>query len=158
MPTYHRETRVEAPLEDVWAFHSHVSGLEALTPGFMNLSVERVVGPDGEENPEVLETGARIEMAMRPFGVGPTQRWTSVIDERVEDADAPYFRDTMEGGPFPKWVHTHAFYREGDATVVSDTVEYELPPPLNRTGPFSKLGFEPMFVHRHRTTKKLLED
>ncbi|MFB6118294.1 SRPBCC family protein [Halosegnis sp.] len=162
MPTYHRETWVDAPLEEVWEFHSRVTGLTALTPGFMNLEVERVLGPDGNPDPDVLETGSRIEMSLAPFGVAPRQSWTSVITEREYDAEAgrAMFRDTMEDGPFPHWEHTHRFYAADGETLVSDRVEYRLPggslgaaiAPLS--GP---VGFEPMFRYRHRETKRRLE-
>jgi ligand-binding SRPBCC domain-containing protein len=127
MSTYQRTVRIAAPFDEVWAFHSQVSGLEALTPGFMNLTVERVTGPDGEPDPDVLDTGSRIDMSMRPFGVGPRQTWTSVITEREEGSGSAYFRDVMEGGPFPKWVHTHRFFADGDETIVDDRVAYQLP-------------------------------
>jgi ligand-binding SRPBCC domain-containing protein len=159
MPTYHRTVRVAAPLEEVWDFHSRVSGLEALTPEFMNLSVVDVVGPGGEPDPAVLEAGSRIDMSMRPLGVGPTQRWTSVITEREEGDGSAYFRDEMEGGPFPEWVHTHRFFADGDATLVDDHVRYRLPggPLGSAAGPLGWVGFEPMFRYRHRRTRELLE-
>jgi ligand-binding SRPBCC domain-containing protein len=159
MPTYERTTRVAAPLSDVWEFHSRVEGLEALTPGFMNLRVEQTVGPDGEADPDVLESGARIDMSMRPFGVGPRQTWTSVIGARQAHDGAAYFRDTMEGGPFPTWEHTHLFYADGGTTICRDRVNYRLPGGrLGRLAePLGDLGFGPMFAGRHRKTKQLLE-
>lgn len=159
MPTYTRETRVAAPFDEVWAFHSRVDGLEALTPQFMNLTVEGVYGPDGDPDPEVLEAGSRIELSMRPFGVGPRQTWTSVVTDREEGSGSASFRDVMEGGPFPRWVHTHRFFADGEETIVSDRVEYRLPggPIGAALGPLGWLGFEPMFRHRHRETRRLLE-
>jgi len=161
MATYRRRTRIAAPLDDVWEFHSDISGLEALTPGFMNLRVDRVAGPDGAPDPEVLETGARIEMSMRPFGVAPRQRWVSVIREREAHLDEgrATFVDTMEEGPFPTWRHTHRFYESGGETVIDDEVRYELPggPLGEAASPLGRLGFEPMFRFRHRETRKLLE-
>lgn len=159
MPSYERATRVRAPLEEVWRFHSRVAGLETLTPGWMRLRVEGVVGPDGELDPAVLEEGAEITLSIRPFGVGPRQRWTSVITDRARGDGAAYFRDEMVEGPFDRWRHTHAFYADGDETVVRDRVEFELP--MGALGdavePLSRLGFEPMFRHRHRTTRRVLE-
>jgi ligand-binding SRPBCC domain-containing protein len=159
MATYTRETRVQAPLEAVWEFHSTIDGLEALTPGFMHLEVESVTGPEGGADPAVLETGSRIELSMQPFGVLPRQEWTSVITERSADDDAAMFRDVMEGGPFPAWEHTHEFYADDGATRVIDTVEYRLPG--GRLGgavsPLGWVGFEPMFLGRHRKTKQVLE-
>lgn len=159
MPTYRRRTRVAAPLDEVWSFHSRISGLEALTPGFVNLRVESVVGPDGEADPEVLEPGTRIRMSLRPFGLGPRQSWTSVVVDREETDGAAYFADEMEDGPFPEWRHTHRFYGDGDFTAIVDEVEYRLPggPLGDAAGAFGDVGFEPMFRHRHRRTRELLE-
>jgi ligand-binding SRPBCC domain-containing protein len=159
MATYTRETRVRAPFDEVWEFASTVDGLDALTPDFMNLEVRSVTGPDGDPDPEILTAGSRIDLAMQPFGVGPRQEWTSVITERTEDEGAAMFHDVMEGGPFPTWEHTHEFFADGDETVVSDRVEYELPGgALGRAvSPLGWVGFEPMFRGRHRKTKELLE-
>ena len=159
MATYRRETHVDAPFEDVWAFHSTTDGLEALTPEFMNLVVESVTGPNGEADPEELEAESRIELSMRPFGVGPRRRMVSVITERTLEDGAGMFRDIMESGPFPDWEHTHRFFADGRGTRVVDHVAYQLPGgTLGRAvSPFGRIGFEPMFRARHRTTKRLLE-
>jgi ligand-binding SRPBCC domain-containing protein len=160
MPTYTRRTRVDAPLADVWAFHSRVDGLEALTPGFMNLGIEAVRGPDGNPNPEVLMQGSEIDMTMQPFGVAPRQRWTSVITEREEEDGVAWFRDEMRDGPFPRWEHTHRFLADEDGgTVLEDRLVYELPlGALGRLfGPLGVVGFAPMFRARHQRTKEILE-
>lgn len=159
MSVYRRRTRVAAPLDEVWSFHSRIEGLEALTPGWMGLSVEAVRGPDDEPDPEVLEAGARVRMAMRPLGVGPRQRWVSRITERKREPGRAWFVDRMEGGPFRSWEHTHLFFADGDETVVEDRVAYELPfGDVGRTlGPLARVGFEPMFRYRHRRTRELLE-
>jgi ligand-binding SRPBCC domain-containing protein len=156
MATYQRRTRVNAPLSKIWDFHSRVEGLTAVTPDWMNLRVEYMEGPDGEPDPEILETGSRIELSMRPFGIGPRQRWTSRIVERAEGEGWARFRDTMEQGPFDYWRHTHQFFADGDETVLVDRVEYELPV-ASELGPLAVVGFEPMFRYRHRETKRLLE-
>ena len=158
MATYSRLTRVAAPLSEVWDFHSRISGLEALTPDWMNLRVESVTGPDGDPDPEILESGSEIRMSMRPLGVGPRQTWTSVILDRERGDGTATFRDEMRGGPFAKWVHTHRFVADGEETIVDDEVAYELPGGgLGRAAsPLAVVGFEPMFRARHRTTKELL--
>ncbi|MFD1587569.1 SRPBCC family protein [Halorientalis brevis] len=159
MAVYQREVRVAAPFEDVWEFHSRVTGLEALTPDWMNLDVESVTGPDGESDPGILEAGSRIQSSIRPLGIGPRQNWTSVIVDREEGDGAAMFRDEMEGGPFREWEHTHSFFADGDGTLVRDRIEYELP--LGglgrRLGPLATVGLGPMFCYRHRRTKELLE-
>lgn len=159
MAVYQRRTRVAAPIDEVWDFHSRVSGLEALTPGWMNLRIEAVVGPDGEPDPEILEMGSRIDASLRPFGVGPRQRWTSVITERERGDGTASFRDEMEGGPFRRWEHTHRFFADGSETVVDDRVVYALPfgPVGEVASSLARVGFEPMFRYRHRRTRELLE-
>lgn len=160
MVTYRRETWIDAPFETVWAFHSTTEGLEALTPEFMRLEIDRVTGPDGDPDPGELEAGSRIEMSMRPFGVGPRQQIVSVITDRTREDGAGSFRDVMESGPFPEWEHTHQFFADGDRTRLVDRVEYRLPGgPLGRVAsPLGRLGLAPMFRGRHRTTKRLLEE
>jgi ligand-binding SRPBCC domain-containing protein len=180
MPVYQRRTRVAAPLDEVWEFHSTVGGLLLLTPDWMNLRVEEIRGQgdegdegDGDEEdfehgengeggatePEVLEIGTRVRLSVRPFGVGPRRGWTSRIIERERGDGSAMFRDDMAGGPFERWVHTHRFFADGEETVLVDRVEYELPfrPAGERLGPLAKVGFEPMFRYRHRKTKDLLE-
>ena len=159
MANYERITRIDAPLEDVWDFHSRIEGLEALTPSWMNLRVESVIGSDGEADPEVLEAGAEAALSIRPFGVGPRQHWTSLITERDREAGAAYFRDEMIHGPFDRWIHTHAFYADGERTILRDALEFDLP--MGELGgaltPFSRIGFEGMFRDRHRRTRAALE-
>ena len=159
MPTYQRQVRVNAPLADVWDFHSHVSGLEALTPSWMHLRIEAVRGPDDEDHPTVLEAGAEIDASVRPLGIGPRQRWTSIITRRETFDGAAVFEDEMRSGPFRRWRHTHAFYADDDATLIRDRIEYRLPLDGlgDAVGPLARVGFEPMFRYRHRKTKYLLE-
>jgi ligand-binding SRPBCC domain-containing protein len=156
---YSRRTRVEAPLSEVWAFHAGADGLEALTPGFMNLRIERTEGPDGERDPDELRAGSRVFVTVRPFGVGPRQSWTSHIVEREAGGGEAHFKDVMEEGPFQQWEHTHRFVADGETTIVEDRVEYAFPGgPLGRAAsPLGWIGFEPMFRHRHRETRRLLE-
>ena len=157
MAVYERRSRVDASLDDVWAFHGRVDGLLAVTPSWMNLRVEASRGPDGEPDPDVLEAGSEITLSLRPFGVGPRRRWTSRIVERVRRGDAAWFRDEMIDGPFPRWVHTHRFHAQGEGTVVTDRVEYRLP---LVPGAVSTLGwafFEPLFAYRHRRAREILE-
>lgn len=157
--TFERRTRVNAPFEAVWEFHSTGAGLEALTPDWMHLEIASVTGPDGVPDPDELYAGSTLEASIRPFGVGPRQHWTSEIVAREQSAGSGFFRDRMVDGPFREWEHTHLFYADGEATILRDRVEYSLPlGPLDRLfGPLAVVGFEPMFRHRHRQTRTLLE-
>lgn len=159
MNTYERSVRVRAPFEEVWSFHSGVSGLVALTPEWMHLEVETVRGPDGEPDPATLEAGSVVHASVRPFGVGPRQTWISEITARDERDGAAHFRDVMTEGPFPEWEHTHLFYADGAETIVRDQIRYQLPLGVlgRAAGPLAVVGFEPFFRYRHRKTKELLE-
>lgn len=123
------------------------------------MRVERVVGPAGEAAVEVLEEGSEVVLSVRPFGVGPRQRWTSRIVESHRSDDRAHFVDRMIDGPFPHWEHTHQFVAEDGGTVLRDRIDWQLP-----GGPLGKLaahlgvvGLALMFRFRHRRTRALLE-
>lgn len=159
MATYERSVRVEAPLADVWDFHSRAEGLVRLTPDWLALRVESVRGPEGETAPDILEAGSRIHVSLEPLGCGPRESWTSEILERERGGDFALFKDTMHGGPFEDWEHTHRFVADDGETIVHDRVEYDLPCGLagRAVAPLGVIGLEPMFGHRHRRTKEILE-
>jgi len=152
MRRFEREIRVAAPLDAVWEFHSTVDGLRALTPPWMHLRIDAVIGPDGDPDPEALVPGTDIEMSVQPFGVGPRQGWTSEITAREREDGSAYFQDVMRGGPFRHWEHTHVFHAAGDETVLRDRVEYATP--LGGVGDaLAPVFFEGMFRDRHRRTR-----
>jgi len=157
MAVYERSTVLDASFETVWEFHSTIDGLLALTPGWMNMRVEAVRGPEGDPDPDVLETGAEIDMAVRPLGVAPRQSWTSRIVEREHEGEPAYFRDEMRGGPFQRWLHTHRFETVEEGTRLTDHVEYEFGRPFGGLSGLAWPGFEAMFAYRHRRTKAELE-
>lgn len=158
MAVYERSTSIRAPLETVWQFHSTVDGLVAITPDWLGLTVESVVGPDGEPDPEVLEAGSEVTLAVRPFGVGPRDAWTSRITHRERHGEAAELRDEMVDGPFPRWHHTHRFAAEPGGTWLVDRVEYELPlGPARGLSGLGWPGFEAMFAYRHRRARQFLE-
>ncbi len=171
MSVYERSVRVQAPLPEVWEFHSTPAGLTALTPDWMHMRVDEIRLPaeSGEgtetvdttgEDPPTLVAGSELDLSVRPLGVGPRQGFTSrIVDRRTDDGTAR-FVDDMVDGPFAHWEHTHSFYADGDATLLRDRVEYRLPG--GRAGgalsPLAVVGFEPMFWYRHRRTRAILED
>lgn len=159
MATYERSARVAAPLAAVWEFHSTERGLVELTPDWMHLQVESVRGPDGDPDPDVLETGSTLSVSVRPFGVAPRQSWVSEIVAREQNGTSAYFRDVMSEGSFEHWEHTHSFFADGEETVVRDSISYQFPLGQvgDAAGPLAVVGFEPMFRYRHRRTKQLLE-
>jgi ligand-binding SRPBCC domain-containing protein len=159
MPVYEHESRISAPLEEVWEFHSTAQGLRALTPGWFHLSFEEIRGPDGELDPDVLAEGSEIRLSVKPFGLLPRQSETSRITEREYEDGSAYFVDVMQEGPLSEWRHRHSFQADGDGTICADRVEYTLP--FGRLGSLGRPGFtlalDRLFRYRHRRTRTLLE-
>jgi len=83
-----------------------------------------------------------IEYSVKPlFGI--PLYWKTQIAE----VDAPHrFKDIQLKGPFALWEHTHTFTKQGDGTLMEDTVKYRLP-----------LGMLGSLAHRWMV-KKRLED
>ena len=157
MARYRRWTLVRAPLDAVWAFHSRIDGLTAVTPAWLGLRVEGVCGPDGRRDPDGLPVETTVGLSMRPFGIGPRQHWTSRIVGRERGDEAAWFRDEMVEGPFPRWEHTHRFVATDSGTVLVDDVEYDLPYVPRALGSIGWPGFELVFADRQRRTRVLLE-
>jgi ligand-binding SRPBCC domain-containing protein len=159
MATFTHASRVAAPFEEVWAFHSTGDGLVELTPGFVNPRVEATRGPDGEPDPDELVQGAEIDVSMQPVGFGPRQRWTSRIVEREHGDGEGYFVDEMIDGPFAEWRHTHRFVADGDGTTMHDQVEWALPGGAagRLAAHLGVVGLEPAFRYRHWRARKVLE-
>lgn len=153
MAVYERTTRIRAPLETVWQFHSAPDGLAAVSASWLRLRVERVTGPDGRPA-EGFAAGTEVTLSVRPFGLGRRQSWTSRIVARERRAERAEFRDEMLDGPFRRWVHTHRFEAVPRGTRMTDRVAYELP--LGLSG-VARPGFALVFADRHRRTRALLE-
>lgn len=184
MERFERETRVAAPFERVWAFHSTIDGLRRVTPGWLDLRVEEVRlpaaadvdrgggdrdgaaadvdrGGDDRDGADAtvdgtLVAGALVTLSVRPFGVGPRRRFVSAITAREEGEASAFFRDEMRQGPLREWRHTHRFDAVDGGTLLRDRVEFETPFG-QAVDAAAKLGVAAFFAYRHRRTKRLLE-
>ncbi|MDY6764433.1 MAG: SRPBCC family protein [Halobacteria archaeon] len=156
MGIFEREAYVNAPLKDVWEFHSKVDGLTKLTPSWMNLRIRNVRYANGEES-RILTEGSTVSISIKPLGVLPNVSWTSRIVHREEGPKMAVFEDEMVRGPLRKWLHTHEFYEEEGGTRIRDVVEYALPlvGPLGE--PFFNFQLKRMFKYRHKRTKEIFE-
>ncbi|GIW40237.1 MAG: hypothetical protein KatS3mg076_0814 [Candidatus Binatia bacterium] len=136
-----RRTRVEAPTEEVFAWHKRPGALERLLPPWSGARVVRRTGG--------IESGARVEVELP---VGPRKiRWVVEHRDYVENRQ---FRDVQVSGPFAEWIHTHRFEPDGpSACWIEDRVEYSLP--LGGLGDFFgeryvRHALERTFAYRHR--------
>ena len=138
-----RRTRLAAPAEAVFRWHTRPGALERLTPPWAQAEVvERSGG---------VEDGGRVVLKMP---LGPTHvRWVAEHRDYVEGRQ---FSDVQVEGPFAHWEHTHRFEADGPtACYLEDRVEYDLP--FGALGGFFGRSFvhnlvERTFTYRHDTT------
>jgi len=115
VPLLERQVIVPAPRAEVFAFFEDPNNLAKITPKSMGF---RIVWID--ELP--VRAGFRIEYTIRPL-VFPLH-WTTLIEEY----EAPErFADVQVKGPYKSWRHVHTFEDVGEATLMRDVVQYELP-------------------------------
>lgn len=143
------ESRIEASVEEVFAFHESPDALTQLIPPWENM---RVVESSGS-----LQVGSRVVLAGRVLGLIPV-RW---IAEHVEYDPPNCFADIQSSGPFRKWNHRHSMIRtDFGTTILRDEVDYQMP--MGWLGHclgdwLVKRKLQAMFEYRHRVTKQLVE-
>jgi ligand-binding SRPBCC domain-containing protein len=140
-------SHIEAPAEEVYAWHALPDALEQLTPPGEHIEVLEKTGG--------IERGARVVMR---FGRWPfRRRW---VAEHQDFQAGRYFSDVQISGPFAFWKHTHTFEPEGPAAcILEDKVEYTLPFGfLGRwvAGKFVRRKLEKLFEYRHSVTARLI--
>jgi ligand-binding SRPBCC domain-containing protein len=143
LPVFVKSVLIYAPVEEVFRFHERDDALALLTPPFP--PVRMLSHTDG------IEIGARVELRVGVF------RWVALHTAYEKNR---LFEDRQIQGPFANWVHRHEFKPAGNATRLTDRIEYELPggPLVNRLfGWIVNLGLVNMFRHRHRVTKEICE-
>lgn len=158
MANFERSTLVRAPFEAVWEFHTSVEGLVAITPDWLGLTVESVVGPDGDVRSDRLIEGGEVRLVMRPFGLGPPRSMSARVTHLNRSDDVAEIRDEMLDGPFPRWRHIHRFEAVPAGTRMTDRVAYALPlGPVRALSGLAWPAFAALFAYRHRATRRLLE-
>jgi ligand-binding SRPBCC domain-containing protein len=107
----HRELRVPAPLEEVFAFFAEPRNLAELTPPRMGFTVLEPVPP--------MRAGAILDYRVRVWGV--PLAWRSEITAYEPPS---YFVDEQRRGPYRLWRHEHRFTAVPGGTQVSDRIVY----------------------------------
>lgn len=107
-----RTTRVEQPIDRVFAFFSEARNLEALTPPWLRFEILH-------SEPAAMAVGTRIDYRIRLRGV--PLRWRSEITAWEPPVR---FVDVQLRGPYRRWVHEHRFVAREGTTEVVDDVEY----------------------------------
>lgn len=99
---------------DVFPFFGSARNLERITPPFLKFRIRGVRG-------EPLAAGSLVDYSLRLHRL--PIRWRTLI----EVWDPPHrFVDLQVRGPFRKWRHRHMFRGDGDRTLVSDVVDFDL--------------------------------
>jgi len=106
------EIRLQASLDQVFAFFADAGNLEAITPPSLKF---KIVTPQ----PIEMDAGSLIDYRLRLRGV--PIRWRTEISAW----DPPHrFVDRQLRGPYRLWEHTHYFSPVSDGTFVCDEVRY----------------------------------
>ncbi|MFD4668602.1 TIGR01777 family oxidoreductase [Lentzea sp. NPDC058450] len=117
---------VDAPLDDVFAWHERPGAIHRLTPPWQPVSVVREA--------DTL-SGGRALLGL-PLGL----RWGA---RHTEYRPPHRFVDELDSAPLDwvlKWKHTHEFAAEGQGTRMTDRVDTAVPGVVLRS----------MFAYRHR--------
>jgi ligand-binding SRPBCC domain-containing protein len=144
---FRAEQRIARPLPEVFEFFSRAANLERITPPWLSFSIL------GAEPAEVT-SGTVIPYRLRLHGVPLI--WVSQIEQFERER---LFVDRQLIGPYKQWVHRHQFEADGDQTVISDEVHYELP--LGMIGSlvsrlFVRRDVERIFSYRRQTIERLM--
>ena len=132
---------VPRPLDEVFAFFSDATNLQALTPPWLHF---QILTPA----PIAMHPGTLIDYRIRLHGIPLS--WQS----EITDWSPPRrFVDQQRRGPYRRWVHTHTFGTEGIGTRVSDHVEFDVPLGW-LTGSFVLRDVEKIFAFRRQVLVK----
>ena len=115
MHSLDRTHRIQARLEEVFAFFSDAGNLGSITPPGLAFRIHGA--PPGP-----MQEGCRIEYRIRWTVF--TLRWVTRIARWQPPTE---FQDIEEKGPYKTWIHTHRFRVQGREVEMHDHVDYELP-------------------------------
>lgn len=148
--TYILSTWIWLPLPrtEVFPFFADAGNLERITPSLLRF---RVLTP----LPLKMRTGTLIDYRIGLRGVPMTWR------TEITAWDPPRrFADTQRRGPYREWVHTHEFEEQGEGTLMSDRVRYQLPGPTLLGRFANRLLVQPdvtrIFEFRHTALQQVL--
>ncbi|MGA3225332.1 MAG: SRPBCC family protein [Acidobacteriaceae bacterium] len=122
---FQTEQWVPYPRERVFAFFSDPANLPPLMPGWQHARVERVARPLLSPASIAAGEGSLITISFRAIPWVPVRlEWDAYIAEFHWNES---FCDEQRRGPFKYFRHCHRIWDEANGSVVSDTIEYELP-------------------------------
>lgn len=141
-------SRIQAPVETVFAFHERPDALELLNPPGDGVRLLRRRGG--------LDVGARVEFEICLLGLFRI-RWIAL---HTDCEPGRLFVDEQVYGPFRRWIHRHSFTPQDGGTLLADAVQFSLPGGLPVDllfGPLVKLRLRSLFRYRHAVTRRECE-
>ncbi len=145
---YIKRTKINAPVETLFAWHAGKGAILRLTPPWAPL---KMISRSGRG----IQKGVKVAFRLSLFKI--PMIWEA---EHIEYQENKVFKDRQIKGPFAKWEHTHRFIADGkENSIMEDKVEFKLPFGfLSRPFyGFAKKEFKRMFNYRHRVLKYDLE-
>lgn len=142
---------IDAPVEEVFAFHERPEALSLLIPPDQPVRVvERTGGPG-------LAVGSRVVLRHTRSGL----RWIALHTEYQKNR---LFVDTQASGPFRHWEHRHIFAEagaggeeSGERCRLTDSIDFSIFPwkPIDSAlGWLVRRELRKMFQYRHEVTAR----
>jgi len=139
-------SRMPVQASELFAWHTREGAFERLSPPWEPAEVVERSGPG-------IHEGTRVVVRIK---LGPVPQ--TLVARHTKYIEGSLFQDTMESGPFSRWVHNHRMWPDPpSASVLEDEVEYALPlGALGRGvgGGFARGKLEKMFAYRHAVTRE----
>ena len=146
---YIKETRINVPVEKLFAWHKQNSAISRLTPSWAPLKMI-FRSNDG------IEKGTIIRFRIKLFKI--PMLWES---KHIKYQENKIFKDVQTKGPFNRWEHSHIFKSDGIYnSIMKDKIKFQLPFGI-LSRPFYGFAlkeFNRMFTYRHRVLKYDLEN
>jgi len=124
MPLYQfkKQQKVNASIDDIWAFISSPANLKEITPDYMGFDII------SKDLPDKMYPGMIICYKVKPlFGIK-----TSWVTEITQVREKEYFVDEQRVGPYAIWHHQHFIKPIKNGVLMTDIVSYK--PPLGVLG------------------------
>lgn len=144
MESFVHSSRIDQPLETVFAWHLREGAFERLKPPWEHFEV---TGRRGS-----IQNNGIVRLRTK---IGPLHmKW---VIRHAEYIPEKQFKDIQLKGFFPSFVHTHLFERFGTSCILEDRIEYSLP--AGRVGRLAAHRFvdrnlKKIFDYRHRTIRQ----
>ncbi|MBK6878262.1 MAG: SRPBCC family protein [Ignavibacteria bacterium] len=148
MKHFKKSIEIKCSVERAFDFHKDTNNLKLITPPGISVKILSIELP--------LKLGSEIVLNVTQFGL-IRNKWHIKLTEFVENK---LITDTQIKGPFAVWKHKHIFEDNGETTLMTDELEFELP--FGILGDIAYSVFvarliRNQFEYRQKVTKKILE-